>query len=301
MAASSRALSGVPDASGRARAAGQSPAATMCVMTASSASLQSSRRRLTIVLPAYNEEQRIGSALEELFGYLNRSGPSREGGRSASELGTCEVLVVDDGSSDATAAVVAARPEANGDGTIPLRLLREPHRGKGAAVRAGMLAADSDLIVFTDADLATPADQLPFLTEALGTHDVALGSRVQPDGTDHRRSQPSYRRFLGFSFHALAAFWVTGPVPDTQCGFKGFHRDVAHDLFGRQQIESIVFDAEIIHLARKRGYSMAIVPVRWSDKRGSRLRPRPGLALRVLADLLRIPLIHRRVKRSARR
>jgi dolichyl-phosphate beta-glucosyltransferase len=99
-------------------------------------------------------------------------------------------------------------------------------------------------------------------------------------------------------FHSLAAFWVTGPVPDTQCGFKGFRRAAAHDLFARQEIGGIVFDAEIIHMARKRGYSMAIVPVQWSDKRGSRMRLRPGLALGVVYDLIRIPLIHRRVPRA---
>lgn len=89
-------------------------------------------------------------------------------------------------------------------------------------------------------------------------------------------------------------------MPDTQCGCKGFRREAARDLFGRQRIESIVFDAEIIHLARRRGYSIASVPVEWSDKRGSRMRVRPRLALRVALDLLRIPLIHRRVRRAAR-
>ncbi len=209
------------------------------------------------------------------------------------------MLVVDDGSADGTAGVVERRPEANGESHIPLRILREPHRGKGGAVRAGTLAATTEYIVFTDADLATPPDQLPLLVEALASHDVALGSRVQPDGSDRRQSQPFYRRMLGRLFHALAALWVTGPVPDTQCGFKGFRRDVAHDLFARQRIDGIVFDAEIIHLARKRGYSMAIVPVQWSDKRGSRMRPGLRLALRVLLDLIRIPLIHRRVSRAS--
>jgi len=85
-------------------------------------------------------------------------------------------------------------------------------------------------------------------------------------------------------------------VPDTQCGFKGFRRSAAHDLFRLQKIGGIVFDAEIIHLARRRGYTMAIVPVQWSDKRGSRMRLRPGLALSVVFDLFRIPLIHRDVK-----
>lgn len=263
----------------------------MCRMRASPV-VPTPSPRLTIILPAFNEERRIGSALDELFGYLADQEPH------ASLPHDCEVLVVDDGSTDGTAALVEARPETRAGAAPRLRLLREPHRGKGSAVRAGMLAAQTELVIFTDADLATPPDQLPLLVEALATHDIALGSRVQPDGSDRRSSQPLYRRSLGRLFHAFAAAWVTGPVPDTQCGFKGFRQAAAHDLFGRQSIESIVFDAEIIHLARRRGYSMAIVPVNWSDKRGSRMRLRPGMALRVVFDLLRIPLIHRRVRRA---
>jgi glycosyltransferase involved in cell wall biosynthesis len=213
-------------------------------------------------------------------------------------MGHVEVLVVDDGSTDDTADIVIARKEAHGGMDAGLRLVKRRHAGKGAAVRAGMLVAEGDYIIFADADLATPPDQLPLLTEALQTHDVALGSRVHPDGTDRRSSQPVHRRLLGRIFHALAAFWVTGPVPDTQCGFKGFRRAAAHDLFALQKIGGIVFDAEIIHLARRRGYTMSVVPVQWSDKRGSRMRLRPGLALRVVFDLFRIPLIHRRVPRA---
>jgi dolichyl-phosphate beta-glucosyltransferase len=89
-------------------------------------------------------------------------------------------------------------------------------------------------------------------------------------------------------------------VKDTQCGFKGFTREAAHDLFERQRILSIVFDVELIFLARKRGYELAIVPIRWADRRGSRMRARPGLALRVAWDLFRIPLIHRRLARVDR-
>jgi len=257
---------------------------------------------VTIVLPAYNEAERLGPALDELFGYLGRQGPAREGGRSAAELGPWDVLVVDDGSADGTAAIVAARPEASPgpDGAPPvLRVLRRPHAGKGAAVRAGVLAAAGDLVVFTDADMATPPDQLPLLTARLSDHEVALGSRVQPDGSDRRASQPIHRRLLGKVFRAAAGAWVTGSVPDTQCGFKGFRREVAQDLFARQQVTSIVFDAEIIHLARRRGYRIAIVPVHWTDKRGSRMRVRPTLAVRVLWDLVRIPLIHRGVSSAS--
>ena len=253
---------------------------------------------LTIVLPAYNESARIGPALDELFGYLRRRGPARSGGGSPEALGECEVLVVDDGSTDDTVAIVEARPEAltAGDGTQPrLRVLRRPHAGKGAAVAAGVLAADGALVVFTDADMATPPDQIPLLTAALADHDVALGSRIQPDGSDRRASQRWHRRFLGRLYQLVARAWVTGTVPDSQCGFKGFRRDVGRDLFGRQRISGIVFDAEVIYLARRRGYSLAIVPVMWHDIRGSRMRVSASLALRVFWDLVRIPVIHRDV------
>jgi dolichyl-phosphate beta-glucosyltransferase len=254
------------------------------------------RPSLTLVLPAYNEAARIGPALDELFSWLRSDNAARE-------LGPWDVVVVDDGSTDDTAHLVEARDEAAvGPSSEPprLRVLRLTHGGKGAAVRAGMLAATGVQVVFTDADLATPADQIPLMTRALRSADVALGSRIQPDGSDRRASQPAYRRFLGRVFRFLASIWVgTGGVPDTQCGFKGFRREAAADLFARQEITSIVFDVELIHLARRRGYRVSVVPVQWSDKRGSRLRVRPGLALQVAFDLFRIPLIHRRVRRHA--
>jgi dolichyl-phosphate beta-glucosyltransferase len=240
---------------------------------------------LTLVLPAYNEAKRIGPALDDLMAYLR----TRPAG-----LPVTDVLVVDDGSNDDTAALVAARPEVV-DGL--LRVMTVPHAGKGAAVKAGMLATTGDLVVFADADMATPPPELVKLVAALGSADVALGSRIQPDGTDMRASQPRYRRLLGGVFHTLASVWVVGNVKDTQAGFKGFTREAAHDLFARQQVTSIVFDVELIHLARRRGYRIAIVPIRWEDVRGSRMRPGPRLALRVAWDLFRIPLLHRDVRR----
>jgi dolichyl-phosphate beta-glucosyltransferase len=149
--------------------------------------------------------------------------------------------------------------------------------------------------------MATPPDELPLLVAALADHDVALGSRIQPDGSDMRASQPGYRRLLGKAFHLLASVWVVGPVKDTQCGFKGFTRAAAHDLFARQRITSIVFDVEIIFLARRRGYRVAVVPIRWEDRRGSRMRARPALAARVAWDLFRIPLVHRSARRVEHR
>jgi dolichyl-phosphate beta-glucosyltransferase len=274
--------------------------------------------RLGIVLPAYNEEARLGPALDELFGYLCEA----VGVLPAS----VSVLVVDDGSTDGTAALVRARPEfvagaaaeagtgaAAGAGTgatnaagapgrpgcPTLGLLTVPHGGKGSAVRAGMLAAEGDVLVFADADMATPPQMLPRLVAALESADVALGSRIQPDGSDMRATQPRFRRLVGKLFRFAAQLWVTGPVRDTQCGFKGFTRSAARDLFGQLRITSIVFDVDLIYLARRRGYRIAIVPITWADRRGSRMQARPKLALRVAWDLVRIRFAHRGVKRMA--
>lgn len=246
---------------------------------------------LTLVLPAYNEAARIDPALDELFAYLRAPHP----GVPAS----IDVLVVDDGSADATASLIRARPEFEQATGPALRLLSVHHDGKGAAVKAGMLAARGDLVVFADSDMATPPAELAKLVTALETADVALGSRIQPDGSDMRATQPRYRRALGELFHLLASVWVVGDVKDTQCGFKGFTREAAHDLFSRQEVTSIVFDVELIHLARRRGYRIAVVPIRWHDVRGSRMRPGPRLALRVAWDLFRIPLLHRGTRRRA--
>jgi dolichyl-phosphate beta-glucosyltransferase len=251
---------------------------------------------LGIVLPAYNEAQRIDPALDELFAYLRDVSPG-------ALPDAVRVLVVDDGSTDRTADLVRARPEfaaAEAPHTaLELRLLTVPHGGKGSAVRAGMLASDAEIVIFADADMATPPNQIPHLVRALENADVALGSRIQPDGSDMRVTQPRFRRWIGRVFRFAAQIWVTGNVKDTQCGFKGFRRAAAHDLFSLLRVTSIVFDVDLIYLARRRGYRIAIVPVIWADRRGSRMHARFKLALRVAWDLVRIRFIHRDVARHA--
>jgi glycosyltransferase involved in cell wall biosynthesis len=262
---------------------------------------------LGIVLPAYNEEARLGPALDELFAFLHSE-------QESGQLKEVTVLVVDDGSTDGTAALVRSRAEFADTDVVEakadcptLRLLPIVHGGKGSAVRAGMLAASgqlrafaqADLLVFADADMATPPDQLHKLVAALESADVALGSRIQPDGSDMRATQPRFRQLVGRAFRFAAQLWVTGPVRDTQCGFKGFRRAVALDLFGLLRITSIVFDVDLIYLARRRGYRIAIVPIVWADRRGSRMHARPGLALRVALDLVRIRFAHSGVRKIA--
>jgi len=253
---------------------------------------------LGIVLPAYNEAARLGPALDELFSYLCSA-------QAGALPETVSVLVVDDGSTDGTGALVTARSEfavagepSERRGRPTLGLLTVAHGGKGSAVRAGMLVAEGDALVFADADMATPPDQLPRLIAALEVAEVALGSRIQPDGSDMRASQPPFRRLVGRLFRLAAQLWVTGPVKDTQCGFKGFRASAARDLFGRLRIKSIVFDVDLIYLARRRGYRVAVVPVVWSDRRGSRMHARPRLAARVAWDLMRIRFVHRGIRKA---
>jgi glycosyltransferase involved in cell wall biosynthesis len=255
---------------------------------------------LTLVLPAFNEADRLGPALDELFAFLDPHGSTGPDGSADHEAlpDLIDVLVVDDGSIDGTADLVRARPEAaQGGGGKPaqLKVMTVPHGGKGAAVRAGMLVAQGDLVVFADADMATPPDMIPKIVAALADHDVAIGSRVQPDRSDMRHSQPRSRRLVGKAFRLVASLWLPGLVEDTQCGLKGFTRSTAQDLFALQRITSIVFDVELMYLARRRGYRLEVVPIRWADRRGSRLRARPRLAARVVWDLFRIPFMHRRL------
>ncbi len=257
---------------------------------------------LALILPAFDEEARLGPALDELFGYLGRRGEhAREGAPGAASLpAEIRVLVVDDGSTDGTAALVTARPEANGHAPAgtSLRLLSVPHGGKGAAVRAGMLAADADLIVFADADMATPPDQLPLLIDALADHDVALGSRIQPDGSDMRTSQPAYRRALGRLFHLLASVWVVGLGPGHAVRIQGVlagggprpvrgAADPQHRVRHRAHLPGPAARLLDRHRARSAGRTGAAR----GCARGL------GLALTVAWDLLRIPLLHRGVRR----
>lgn len=254
-------------------------------------------RNLTLVLPARNEEARLPPALDHLFDYLRKQAREETASSLPPEI---RVLVVNAASTDATADIVLARPEASGtlEG-VSLDLLTVADGGKGAAVRAGVLASETDMVIFADADMATPASQLPVLVEALRRADVALGSRIQPDGSDMRVTQPRYRRLLGRAFHIAASFWVAGLVPDTQCGFKGFRREAAHDVFARQRVTSVAFDVELIYVCRRRGYRVAVVPIEWYDRDGSRLRMSPRSVLRLAWDLFRIPLLHRRVGRAS--
>jgi len=214
---------------------------------------------LSIVVPAYNEEHRLPPTLARLHAYLSTQ-PLRY-----------EIVVVDDGSRDATCAVVQAAMA-----TIPnLRLVRQtPNRGKGAAVRLGMLAARGQIRVMSDADGSMSPDQLPRLLAPITAckAEVAIGSRYA-EGAKSDIKQPWYRVLWSrIANQAVQRSLVPG-VRDTQCGFKAFTAEAARDLFARGRIDGWAFDLEILALARRAGYAIAEVGVEWTDDRRSRVNP----------------------------
>jgi dolichyl-phosphate beta-glucosyltransferase len=215
------------------------------------------RPLVSLVIPAYNEERRIGASLKAILRYLDENPCS------------AELIVVDDGSEDQTWAV--ARECLDGD--VCHKILRyRGNRGKGYAVKTGALSASGRYIVFMDADLSTPIEELGRLTKALDQgYDVAIGTRKHRDALVKRR-QPLYRELLGKAFTLLSNILVARHISDITCGFKGFKREVARDILQRQSICNWSFDAEILFLAQRLGYSIKEVPVTWFDVEGTRVR-----------------------------
>jgi glycosyltransferase involved in cell wall biosynthesis len=210
----------------------------------------------SIVIPAYNETARIERALCCVSGCIRKSGWD------------AEVLVVDDGSTDNTAALVgswaAEHPE--------VRLIRNGrNRGKGYSVRTGMLRAAGDIVMFTDADLSSPIEEAELLFAALAEGaDVAIGSRWLL-GRRIVHKQPLYRRIFGRCFNALTRTIMRLPFADTQCGFKAFRREAAQLVFSLQRIERWGFDPEILFIGIKRGLRIVEVPVTWGHDERSRI------------------------------
>ena len=195
----------------------------------------------SLAITAFDEGARLPRSLERVMPWL------------AAQPFTSEVVINDDGSTDDTAAVVE-RFGARYPGR--LRLLRSPlNQGKGAGLRRAVLATRGAVVLVSDADLSTPIEEAPRLLAGLEAGaDVVIGSRIQPDGSDMRASQPRYRRLVGRLFHRLADPLVVRGIPDTQSGFKAFRGDVARELFGGTSLTSIVYDVEVLHLAQRRGY-----------------------------------------------
>ncbi len=228
------------------------------------------------MIPAYNEAAGIEASVNELRQYLS------------SRPWTWEIRVVDDGSSDRTAAIVETmeRHEPR------IKLQREPHRGKGAAVRAGFLASTADYRFLCDADLSMPVHELArFMPPALGDADIAIGTR---EGAGARRvGEPLSRHLAGRAFNAVVRALTVPGIQDTQCGFKMFTAAAADAVFPSLTVDGWAFDIEALYVARLRGLRIREVPIEWHFRADSRLRMFPD-SLRMLREVFRIRLGARR-------
>jgi glycosyltransferase involved in cell wall biosynthesis len=237
--------------------------------------------KYSIVIPAYNESARLPSTLVSVTSCIHRRGWD------------AEIIVVDDGSTDGTADMVRkfaantpgvqsieerligdrpTQPATNGPRLIDLRLLENPgNRGKGYSVRAGMLAARGEVVLFTDADLSAPIEEAERLFEAIRQGaDIAIGSRwLQSDRQTQR--QPIYRQFFGRCFNAVTRAVMNLPFADTQAGLKAFSRGAAQTVFQLQTIEHWGFDPEILFIAIKHGFWVIEVPVAWGHDERTRM------------------------------
>jgi dolichyl-phosphate beta-glucosyltransferase len=228
---------------------------------------------LTIVIPAYNEEKRVGTTVEAVHRYCSQKGLSRE------------IIVVDDGSSDNTSGVVTALQER-----IPgLQLVRYgPNRGKGYAVRAGVERSRGAYILFTDADNSTPVEEFEKFHPLLSRTEVVIGSRYRA-GSDVKIKQPTYRVLLGRFGNFLIRVLLFDDIRDTQCGFKAFQRGAAQEIFSRMKVNRFGFDIELVAIAYLLKYSVREVPVSWYNSPQSRVRPIKD-ALRTFLELVYIKL-----------
>lgn len=230
---------------------------------------------ISIVVPAYNEEGRLGESIDQIFRFFQlRNAPF-------------EILVVDDGSTDATYRISLAAAERLGEESVRT-LQNSENRGKGHSVRKGMLAARGRYSLITDADLSTPLEELTRLEEAVteGKARLAFGSR-DVVGSRVEIRQSWFRENAGKMFNRMVRLLTGLPYWDTQCGFKLFEMASCRAIFERQRIDRFAFDVEILYIARKWGIRMAEVPVVWRHREGSKVRMFPD-AIWTFADLFHI-------------
>ena len=238
---------------------------------------------LSVIIPAFDEESRITSTLEEVIGYLSAQPYS------------WEVVVADDGSTDGTGRLVSDLVTAHPN----LRLINLPHRGKGWAVKNGMLEARGRFRLLCDADLSVPIDQverlLPPQVEGI---DVAIGSRETLGA--RRIGEPGRRHIMGRVYNALVRLLALPNMGDTQCGFKCFREAVVPELFQRQTMDGFAFDVEVLFLARKAGMTLQEVPVDWYYRERSKVRAiRDSISMTLDLFKIRWRYLRGRYSRSA--
>jgi len=228
--------------------------------------------KYSIIIPAYNESRRIVTTLNQVLSFVAENGMD------------AEIVVVNDGSRDDTAKIVQEYVQRN----PMMRVVENPgNRGKGFSVRNGMLSAQGEVLLFSDADLSAPITEAPKLLEAIADGaDVAMGSRwLKPEL--QRQRQSLHRQVLGRVFNVLLRLVLGLEFADTQCGFKAFSRRAAVAVFRLQRIERWGFDPEIIYLAQKQGFKVVEIPVRWSHDDKTTIHPiRDGI--RMFWEVLKI-------------
>jgi dolichyl-phosphate beta-glucosyltransferase len=225
---------------------------------------------LSVIIPAHNEERRLPPSLKAIDAFLDH------------QAYDSEVLVVENGSQDLTAVVT----EAYAADHPRVHLLREHGRGKGLAVRRGMLAAAGQFRFVCDADLSMPIEELPkFLPPLSGEYDVAIGSREVAGA--RRFNEPAFRHVQGRVFSGLVKRFALPGFEDTQCGFKCFRAAAAEELFAVQRFDGMSFDVEVLYIAQQRRLRIIEVPIDWYYRSESRVRPLAD-PLRMLSDILTI-------------
>lgn len=225
---------------------------------------------LSLVIPVYNEERRITAGLTHTLDYLK------------TQRFPWEIVLVDDGSADRTIMLAQKLLDH-----LPHQLIRHGvNRGKGAAVKSGMLAARGQYVVFSDIDFSTPISELPKLLAGLKNHDLAIGTRRHPQSQVVKR-QPKLREFLGHVFTKLTNVFLTPGIYDATCGFKGYRGEVARDLYTQTRVGGWAFDAEVLFIARRHGYSIVQIPVTWADNSATKVHLLHD-GLMAFRDLVRI-------------
>jgi dolichyl-phosphate beta-glucosyltransferase len=231
---------------------------------------------ISIVIPAYNEAERIGPTIETIHDYFSKKPQP------------FDIIVINDGSRDNTENIVLdlAKEIRN------VTLLDIPiNQGKGSAARKGMIHATHDLILLTDADLSTPIEEFGKLVPWIQRgYDIVIGSRGMKESEIILR-QPWYRRTMGKAFNLLVRMLIVNDFGDTQCGFKLFRHGVAARIFRASKLNGFAFDVEILFIAKKMGYKTKEVPVRWIDSPRSRVDPLRD-PVKMLLDLLRVKFLH---------
>lgn len=229
---------------------------------------------ISVVIPAFNEASRLAPSLRQALDYLARRGASYE------------LLVVDDGSRDATAEVAEGFA---GEGVQVIRL--ERNRGKGGAIKTGMLASRGELVLLSDADFSTPIQEVEKLERWLAEAPVVVGSRAVA-GSQIDQRQPFYRELMGKTFNRIIHLLGVRGVRDTQCGFKLLRGDVARRLASELTIDGFAYDVELVWLARRAGYRVEEVGVVWANSPDSRVDPIRS-SLSMLRDVVLMRLRHR--------